>query len=141
MGPFLNHWSSHSDGLSKEVGQNCNWFLCDSHCRRTVPYGLSNYRGSFRGKRSTGQGQSAPQPSLRCSCSDARDKQCLQFCRRMQDRRSFNIYLLELRNKNLNYNSPLRWTNLMLQCDASGEFSSRQHFHFSSAPLRAWEPV
>ncbi|XP_063260330.1 endothelin-3 [Prinia subflava] len=54
---------------------------------RTVPYGLSNYRGSFRGKRSTGQTQSAPQPSSRCSCSDARDKQCLQFCRRMQDRR------------------------------------------------------
>lgn len=49
--------------------------------------------------------------------------------------------MLELRNKNLNYNSPLRWTNLMLQCDASGEFSSRQHFHFSSATLRAWEPV
>nr|XP_030144457.3 endothelin-3 isoform X1 [Taeniopygia guttata] len=54
---------------------------------RTVPYGLSNYRGSFRGKRSTGQTQSAPQPSLRCSCADAHDKQCLQFCRRMQDRR------------------------------------------------------
>ncbi|NXB97200.1 EDN3 protein, partial [Vidua chalybeata] len=49
---------------------------------RTVPYGLSNYRGSFRGKRSTGQTQSAPQSSLRCSCSDAHDKQCLQFCRR-----------------------------------------------------------
>ncbi|XP_066187005.1 endothelin-3 isoform X2 [Sylvia atricapilla] len=108
---------------------------------RTVPYGLSNYRGSFRGKRSTGQSQSTSQPSSRCSCSDARDKQCWQFCRRMQDRRSFNIYLLELRNKNLNYNSPLRWTNLMLQCDASGEFSSRQHFHISSATLRAWEPV
>ncbi|XP_041273703.1 endothelin-3 [Onychostruthus taczanowskii] len=54
---------------------------------RTVPYGLSNYRGSFRGKRSTGQTQSAPQSSLRCSCWDAHDKQCLQFCRRMQDRR------------------------------------------------------
>ncbi|XP_030089076.1 endothelin-3 [Serinus canaria] len=54
---------------------------------RTVPYGLSNYRGSFRGKRSTGQTQSAPQSSLRCSCLDAHDKQCLQFCRRMQDRR------------------------------------------------------
>ncbi|NXD90452.1 EDN3 protein, partial [Chaetorhynchus papuensis] len=49
---------------------------------RTVPYGLSNYRGSFRGKRSTGQTQSTSQPSLRCSCSDAHDKQCLQFCRR-----------------------------------------------------------
>ncbi|XP_017591334.1 PREDICTED: endothelin-3 [Corvus brachyrhynchos] len=96
--------------------------------RRTVPYGLSNYRGSFRGKRSIGQTQSTSQSSFRCSCSDAHDKH-------------FNIYLLELRNKNLNYNSPLRWTNLMLQCDASGEFSSRQHFCFSSATLTAWEPV
>ncbi|KAM7038006.1 endothelin-3 isoform 1-T1 [Acridotheres tristis] len=54
---------------------------------RTVPYGLSNYRGSFRGKRSTGQTQSTSQSSSRCSCLDAQDKQCLQFCRRMQDRR------------------------------------------------------
>ncbi|NWX51291.1 EDN3 protein, partial [Steatornis caripensis] len=49
---------------------------------RTVPYGLSNYRGSFRGKRSTGQIQSTFQSSFRCSCSDAHDKQCTQFCRR-----------------------------------------------------------
>ncbi|XP_074964774.1 endothelin-3 [Phalacrocorax aristotelis] len=54
---------------------------------RTVPYGLSNYRGSFRGKRSTGQIQSTSQSSFRCSCLDAHDKQCMQFCRRMQDRR------------------------------------------------------
>ncbi|XP_042740874.1 endothelin-3 [Lagopus leucura] len=54
---------------------------------RTVPYGLSNYRGSFRGKRSTGQNQSISQPSFRCSCLDIYDKQCMQFCRRMQDRR------------------------------------------------------
>ncbi|NXC36471.1 EDN3 protein, partial [Campylorhamphus procurvoides] len=49
---------------------------------RTVPYGLSNYRGSFRGKRATGQTQSASLSSLRCSCLDAQDEQCLQFCRR-----------------------------------------------------------
>lgn len=54
---------------------------------RTVPYGLSNYRGSFRGKRSTVQIQSAFQSSFRCSCLDAHDKQCMQFCRRMQERR------------------------------------------------------
>uniref|UniRef100_A0A8B9SK46 Endothelin-3 n=2 Tax=Anas platyrhynchos TaxID=8839 RepID=A0A8B9SK46_ANAPL len=54
---------------------------------RTVPYGLSNYRGSFRGKRSTGQNQSTFQSSFRCSCLDTDDKQCTQFCRRMQDRR------------------------------------------------------
>ncbi|XP_075022198.1 endothelin-3 [Calonectris borealis] len=108
---------------------------------RTVPYGLSNYRGSFRGKRSTGQIQSTFQSSFRCSCLDAHDKQCMQFCRRMQDRRSFNVYLLKLRSKNLNYNSPLRWTNLMVQSDASGEFSNMQHFHFKNATLRACEPV
>ncbi|XP_065501814.1 endothelin-3 isoform X2 [Caloenas nicobarica] len=55
---------------------------------RTVPYGLSNYRSSFRGKRSTGQIQSTLQSLFRCSCLDARDKQCMQFCRRMQDRKS-----------------------------------------------------
>ncbi|XP_076207896.1 endothelin-3 [Aptenodytes patagonicus] len=93
---------------------------------RTVPYGLSNYRGSFRGKRSTGQIQSTFQSSSRCSCLDAHDKQCMQFCKRMQDRKSFNIYLLKLRSKNLNHNSPLRWTNLMLQSGASGKFSSMQ---------------
>ncbi|KFP76595.1 Endothelin-3, partial [Acanthisitta chloris] len=49
---------------------------------RTVPYGLSNYRGSFRGKRSTGQTQSTSQSSFRCSCLDAHDEQCMQFCRR-----------------------------------------------------------
>ncbi|XP_062445242.1 endothelin-3 [Rhea pennata] len=53
---------------------------------RTVPYGLSNYRGSFRGKRSTSQFESTFHSSFRCSCLDARDKQCMQFCRRMQDR-------------------------------------------------------
>ncbi|KFV93676.1 Endothelin-3, partial [Eurypyga helias] len=49
---------------------------------RTVPYGLSNYRGSFRGKRSTDQAQSTFHSSFRCSCSDAHDKLCVQFCRR-----------------------------------------------------------
>ncbi|NWV00161.1 EDN3 protein, partial [Upupa epops] len=49
---------------------------------RTVPYGLSNYRGSFRGKRSTDQMQSTFPSSFRCSCSDACDKQCVKFCRR-----------------------------------------------------------
>ncbi|KAM9178244.1 endothelin-3 [Mergus octosetaceus] len=91
---------------------------------RTVPYGLSNYRGNFRGKRSTDQNQSTFQSSFRCSCLDTDDKQCTQFCRRMQDRRSFNVHLLKLRSKNLNYSPLLRWTTLMLQSDASGEFSS-----------------
>lgn len=53
---------------------------------------------------------------------------------------SFHVRLLKLRSKNLSYNSPLRWTKLMLQSDASGDFSSVQHFHFN-AILRAGEPV
>ncbi|KAM4649849.1 endothelin-3 [Amazona ochrocephala] len=54
---------------------------------RTVPYGLSNYKGNFRGKRSTGQIQNTFQSSIRCSCMNAHDERCMQFCRRMQDRR------------------------------------------------------
>ncbi|XP_030389663.1 endothelin-3 [Gopherus evgoodei] len=58
---------------------------------RTVPYGLSNYRGSFRGKRSTGQlcksTESLDWSLSRCSCLDIRDKQCMLFCTRTQDSR------------------------------------------------------
>ncbi|XP_066480816.1 endothelin-3 [Tiliqua scincoides] len=53
---------------------------------RTVPYGLSNYRGSFRGKRSTERHSksfhSSKWPPLRCSCVDRGDKQCMHFCTR-----------------------------------------------------------
>ncbi|XP_015265141.1 PREDICTED: endothelin-3-like [Gekko japonicus] len=55
---------------------------------RTVPYGLTNYRGSFRGKRSTGHHRTSAHPSKwppsRCSCADRCDKQCMHFCRRAQ---------------------------------------------------------
>uniref|UniRef100_A0A8C8RS56 Endothelin-3 n=1 Tax=Pelusios castaneus TaxID=367368 RepID=A0A8C8RS56_9SAUR len=58
---------------------------------RTVPYGLSNYRGSFRGKRSTAQlcrsSESLDWSLSRCSCLDAQDKQCTLFCTRTQDSR------------------------------------------------------
>ncbi|XP_054837203.1 endothelin-3 [Eublepharis macularius] len=51
---------------------------------RTVPYGLSNYRGGFRGKRSVGQhrrsARSSKWPPSRCSCTDRCDKQCMRFC-------------------------------------------------------------
>ncbi|XP_014811049.1 PREDICTED: endothelin-3 [Calidris pugnax] len=114
--------------------------ICDSPNRRTVPYGLSNFRGSFRGKRSTGQMQSTFQSSFRCSCLDAHDKQCLQFCRITQDRRRFNVYLLKLRSKNLNYSSPLRWTNLSLQSDAR-ELSGVQHPRFTNATPGAPQPA
>ncbi|XP_034497075.1 endothelin-3 isoform X2 [Ailuropoda melanoleuca] len=52
---------------------------------RTVPYGLSNYRGSFRGRRSTGPFPQIPQPSkwtLRCACVQSQDSACLHFCAR-----------------------------------------------------------
>uniref|UniRef100_A0A8C6E649 Endothelin-3 n=1 Tax=Moschus moschiferus TaxID=68415 RepID=A0A8C6E649_MOSMO len=51
---------------------------------RTVPYGLSSYRGSgSRGRRSAGQLLQSPQPvkgTLRCACADSDDDACLQFC-------------------------------------------------------------
>lgn len=58
---------------------------------RTVPYGLSNYRGNFRGKRSTGQlcgsTESLDWSLSRCSCLDVHDKQCMLFCKRTQENR------------------------------------------------------
>nr|P13207.3 RecName: Full=Endothelin-3; Short=ET-3; AltName: Full=Preproendothelin-3; Short=PPET3; Flags: Precursor [Rattus norvegicus]AAB22502.1 preproendothelin-3 [Rattus sp.] len=51
---------------------------------QTVPYGLSNHRGSLRGKRSSGpvpeSSQSSPQTRLRCACSGVDDKACAYFC-------------------------------------------------------------
>ncbi|XP_074867967.1 endothelin-3 [Carettochelys insculpta] len=58
---------------------------------RIVPYGLSNYRGSFRSKRSTGQlcrsTESLDWSLSRCSCLDIHDKQCMLFCTRTQESR------------------------------------------------------
>ncbi|XP_026520634.1 endothelin-3 [Notechis scutatus] len=51
---------------------------------KIVPYGLANYRGNFRVKRSTEQLHkslhSSERSPSRCSCTDRRDKLCLQFC-------------------------------------------------------------
>ncbi|XP_044517076.1 endothelin-3 [Gracilinanus agilis] len=59
---------------------------------RTVPYGLSNYRGSFRGKRSADPiSRSLPPfkgPLNRCSCTEQDDDACLHFCTRTEDNRS-----------------------------------------------------
>ncbi|XP_036038963.1 endothelin-3 isoform X2 [Onychomys torridus] len=51
---------------------------------QTVPYGLSNYRRSLRGKRSSGPFPESSQPSprtrLRCACTGMDDKACAHFC-------------------------------------------------------------
>ncbi|KAG8566922.1 hypothetical protein GDO81_013420 [Engystomops pustulosus] len=54
---------------------------------RTVPYGLSSYRGSVREKRGTDRRMSSSsQP--RCSCTDTKDQRCVTFCREKTDRPS-----------------------------------------------------
>nr|XP_048297226.1 endothelin-3 [Myodes glareolus]XP_048297227.1 endothelin-3 [Myodes glareolus] len=56
---------------------------------QTVPYGLSNYRGSLRGKRSSGPFPNSSQPSsrtrLRCACMERDDKACALFCAHTAD--------------------------------------------------------
>uniref|UniRef100_A0A8D1QHT7 Endothelin-3 n=1 Tax=Sus scrofa TaxID=9823 RepID=A0A8D1QHT7_PIG len=52
---------------------------------RTVPYGLSNHRGSVRGRRSAGPSPQSSQPSrgtLRCACAESQDRACVYFCTR-----------------------------------------------------------
>ncbi|XP_072489513.1 endothelin-3 isoform X2 [Notamacropus eugenii] len=59
---------------------------------RTVPYGLSNYRGSSRGKRSVDPvRRSSPSfkgPQNRCICTKQDDDACIHFCTRTEDNRS-----------------------------------------------------
>ncbi|XP_012511943.1 PREDICTED: endothelin-3 isoform X1 [Propithecus coquereli] len=56
---------------------------------QTVPYGLSNYRGSFRDKRSVELFRGSWQPSkhtpLRCACVGRDDKACVHFCTQTLD--------------------------------------------------------
>ncbi|XP_028711620.1 endothelin-3 isoform X1 [Peromyscus leucopus] len=56
---------------------------------QTVPYGLSNYRGSLRGKRSSGpfleSSQPSPRTRLRCACTGMDDKACAHFCAHTAD--------------------------------------------------------
>lgn len=52
---------------------------------RTVPYGLSSSRGSFRGRRASGlppQNPRATQQTRRCACVDDSDPACTWFCDR-----------------------------------------------------------
>ncbi|XP_036447498.1 endothelin-3b [Colossoma macropomum] len=44
---------------------------------RTVPYGMSSYRGSQRVRRSSGVAGTERQ---RCNCTDCNDTQCHKFC-------------------------------------------------------------
>lgn len=61
---------------------------------QTVPYGLSNYRESLRGKRSSGPVPESSQPSpwtrLRCTCMGADDKACVHFCASTRDVTSYS---------------------------------------------------
>ncbi|XP_031228804.1 endothelin-3 [Mastomys coucha] len=61
---------------------------------QTVPYGLSNYRGSLRGKRASGPVPESSQPSprtrLRCTCVGADDKACVHFCAYTADVTSYS---------------------------------------------------
>ncbi|XP_030069158.1 endothelin-3 [Microcaecilia unicolor] len=61
---------------------------------RTVPYGLSNFRSSFRGKRAVASLSRNLQrgPSLRCLCLDRNDEQCLGFCTWNQDNRRLKVH-------------------------------------------------
>ncbi|CAH6776687.1 Edn3 [Phodopus roborovskii] len=58
-------------------------------CRQIVPYGLSNFRGSLRGKRSSGpfpeNSQPSPRTRLRCACMGTDDKACEHFCAHATD--------------------------------------------------------
>ncbi|XP_006839364.1 PREDICTED: endothelin-3 [Chrysochloris asiatica] len=56
------------------------WINTPEH---TVPYGLSNYWGRFRGKRSSEWPPSWTHP--RCTCVEIADKTCVHFCSRALD--------------------------------------------------------
>uniref|UniRef100_A0A8D2KT71 Endothelin-3 n=1 Tax=Varanus komodoensis TaxID=61221 RepID=A0A8D2KT71_VARKO len=101
------HWQRKGSGLEKATGsgeahrraKRCTCFTykdkeCVYYCHldiiwintpeRTVPYGLANYRGGFRGRRSTGQHRksvhSSERAPSRCACTDRCDEPCMRFC-------------------------------------------------------------
>lgn len=55
---------------------------------RTVPYGLSSYRGGVRKKRSVERSPKRPLPHSRCTCSKSSDQHCFSFCRESTNRPS-----------------------------------------------------
>ncbi|KAM9069221.1 endothelin-3 [Sarcophilus harrisii] len=79
---------------------------------RTVPYGLSNYRGSFRGKRSADPiSRSSPPfkgPPNRCFCTEQNDDACIHFCTRTEDNRSNSRTVEKHQDKDME-ESPETW--------------------------------
>lgn len=58
-----------------------------------MPYGLSNHRGSVRGRRSAGPSPQSSQPSrgtLRCACAESQDRACVYFCTRTLAARGYD---------------------------------------------------
>ncbi|XP_044154749.1 endothelin-3 [Bufo gargarizans] len=53
---------------------------------RTVPYGLSSYRGSVREKRDADRRRMSSLTQPRCSCTDPSDQRCVNFCKQKTDR-------------------------------------------------------
>ncbi|KAM5135168.1 endothelin-3 [Mantella aurantiaca] len=47
---------------------------------RTVPYGLSSYRGGVRKKRAVEKSSAKSQSHPRCTCSQTSDRRCVSFC-------------------------------------------------------------
>ncbi|XP_075032889.1 endothelin-3 isoform X1 [Mixophyes fleayi] len=53
---------------------------------RTVPYGLSSYRGSVREKRGVEKSRVSSRSHPRCSCTDPSDQHCGSFCKERTNR-------------------------------------------------------
>lgn len=66
---------------------------------RTVPYGLSSYRGSAREKRSTDRRRMSSSSQPRCSCADISDQRCVIFCKERTDRPSVQRTRRDIRLK------------------------------------------
>ncbi|XP_069607323.1 endothelin-3 isoform X3 [Ranitomeya imitator] len=66
---------------------------------RTVPYGLSSYRGSVRKRRGTDRRRMSSSSQLRCSCTDPRDLHCVNFCKEKTDRPSVERKRRDIRLK------------------------------------------
>ncbi|KAM4842805.1 endothelin-3 isoform 2-T2 [Thomomys bottae] len=99
QGPGQSGEQEASGGPARPRARRCTCFTykdkeCVYYCHldiiwintpeQTVPYGLSNYKGSFRGRRSSGPDPGRAPPStqtpLRCACVGREDQACRRFC-------------------------------------------------------------